>query len=155
MHWKIGSRKLLLSRKKNLGQSRRQCVRKRLRLQRSKRLWRYRWKRLLQRNLRKSLRWKNLQRKCLKRFWKMSISLQEKANWFMKLQHHQNLTIRKNWQNYNHDSYAYNMNFNTIWIRFRILIMSIVTGIRNILLINPIYYGLWISLYISINGQRN
>ena len=130
-------------------------MRKRLRLQRSKRLWRYRWKRLLQRNLRKSLRWKNLQRKCLKRFWKMSISLQEKANWFMKLQHHQNLTIRKNWQNYNHDSYAYNMNFNTIWIRFRILIMSIVTGIRNILLINPIYYGLWISLYISINGQRN
>lgn len=40
-------------------------------------------------------------------------------------------------------------------IKFRILIMSIVTGIRNILLINPMCHGLWISLHISINGRLN
>ena len=57
-------------------------------------------------------------------------------------------TIWNCWQNYNHNSFACNTNFNTIWIKFRILITSIVTKIRIMLLIKPIWNAFWISRLI-------
>ena len=75
-------------------------------------------------------------------------SVTEKASRFKGMQRHRNLTIWNCWQNYNHNSFAFNTNFNTIWIKFRILITSIVTKIRIMLLIKPIWHAFWISRLI-------